>query len=272
MIALLLYTMALTPSESAAVDAGMPQCHETAVTGAWWPDLECAEQEFNRADSELNRVWNIIIEINYDRRSSFIEDEKAWLAGMEAICKNTIQFEQDKNIKNYKIISCKYNLTVERIKYLNRIATDTVVVAPMTTNLPVSLCHEQEVTIAACPIGRKLVSVCGWGKRQSVYRFGTPDRIELEARDLNVAKQGFSGGGETQIHFTKGIYRYILYDRTVRSGFGAEGQNDPQFSAGLIVQKNRRRLAERPCTTNTGAFIYSDLAGRYIEAGEYIEH
>lgn len=144
--------------------------------------------------------------------------------------------------------------------------------APKVAHVSTSLCHEQEVTIAACPIGKKLVSVCGWGKRQSVYRFGAPDRIELEARDPHLYEQSFSGGGETQIHFAKGVYRYILYDRTVRSGFGAEGQNDPQFSAGLIVQKNGRRLVERPCSTTTGAFINSDLAAHYLEAGEYIEH
>lgn len=152
------------------------------------------------------------------------------------------------------------------------VTVDAVAAAPGAAHIHASLCHPQEVTIAACPIGKKLVSVCGWGKRQAIYRFGTLTHIELEARALHLSEQSFSGGGETQIHFTSEIYRYILYDRIVRSGFGADGRNDPQFSAGLIVLQNRRRLAERPCTNNTGAFINSDLAGRYLEAGEYIEH
>ena len=98
--------------------------------------------------------------------------------------------------------------------------------------------------------------------RLSLWQIG-PDR---------VGSARFSGGGEAQIHFTKGVYRYILFDKTVRSGFGAESQNDPQFSAGLIVQKNGQRLTERLCSMTTGAFINADLAAHYLEAGEYIEH
>ena len=152
------------------------------------------------------------------------------------------------------------------------LAADAVAAAPGSARLSVSLCRGQEVTIATCPIGKKLVSVCGWGKGQSVYRFGRSDRIELEVRDPHLAEQIFSGGGEAQIHFTKGVYRYILFDKTVRSGFGAESQNDPQFSAGLIVQKNGQRLTERLCSMTTGAFINADLAAHYLEAGKYIEH
>lgn len=152
------------------------------------------------------------------------------------------------------------------------LVVDAVAAAPESAHLSVSLCRGQEVTIATCPIGKKLVSVCGWGERQSVYRFGRPDRIELEVRDPHFAEQIFSGGGEAQIHFAKDVYRYILFDKTVRSGFGAESHNNPQFSAGLIVQKNGRQLTERLCSMTTGAFINADLAARYLEAGEYIEH
>lgn len=152
------------------------------------------------------------------------------------------------------------------------LALEPVAAAPASEDVPASLCRGQEVTIATCPIGKKLVSVCGWGEKQSAYRYGTPEQIELEALDPRRSEQSFSGGGEMQIHFTKGRYRYILYDRIVRSGFGAEGHTDPQFSAGLLVQKNGRRLAERACPTAKVAFIRSDRATRYLEAGAYIEH
>jgi hypothetical protein len=152
------------------------------------------------------------------------------------------------------------------------LALDSVIAAPIPEDVPASLCRGPEVTIATCSIGKKLVSVCGWGEKQSVYRYGTPDQIELEALDPRISQQSFSGGGETQIHFTKGRFRYILYDRIFRSGFGADGHTDPQFSAGLLVQKNGRRLAERACATTKAAFIRSDRATRYLKASAYIEH
>jgi hypothetical protein len=96
------------------------------------------------------------------------------------------------------------------------------------------LCAPDETPIFSCPLGAKRVSVCGSGK-QAVYRYGAPGKVELTTHNLTLAKQGFSGGGETQIQVANGDYTYILFDKTVRTGFGDSGQNDPDSRSGLLV-------------------------------------
>ena len=50
-----------------------------------------------------------------------------------------------------------------------------------------------------------------------------------------------------QIYFQSNGYRYIVYDRTLRRGFGADGHNDPQSSSGLVVQKGGRIVSSTRC-------------------------
>lgn len=118
-----------------------------------------------------------------------------------------------------------------------------------------SLCAADEVVIFQCGVGRKLVAVCGGrtpGTRAQ-YRYGTPGHVELAfpgagEGGLTSAREMYSGGGATQIRFSSGGYDYAVYSRTVRTGFGREG-NNPQFSDGVFVRQGSRLVSNRACTT-----------------------
>ena len=132
-----------------------------------------------------------------------------------------------------------------------------------------SLCQASETVLFNCEITTKLVSICGQGQERAIYRFGRPDRIELEATNLHRAEQGFSGGGETQVYFSTSTYRYIVYDQVVRTSFGDDGRHDPQERSGLIVQKDRKTIADQQCAM-PGTF--KRLIEALVPAGDYLPH
>ena len=70
---------------------------------------------------------------------------------------------------------------------------------------------------------------------------------ELQSRGLHVGEQGYSGGGEDQIYVQSKGYRYIVYDRTLRPGFGADGHNVAKSASGLVVQKGGRTVLSTLC-------------------------
>ena len=124
-----------------------------------------------------------------------------------------------------------------------------------------SLCAVGDQVIFSCGIGRKMVSVCG--RRTPAqgpiaqYRYGAPGNIELAfpgpgQSGLSYAREMYSGGGALQIRFATGGYDYAVYSRTVRTGFGRSGRNNPQFSDGVMVRHNGRLISNRSCTTRVG--------------------
>ncbi len=129
-----------------------------------------------------------------------------------------------------------------------------------------SLCMAGETRIFSCPLGAKQVSVCGAGK-QAVYRYGRPGKIELVSRSMTLAEQGYSGGGETQIQVTNNGYSYILFDRTVRTGFGPDGRHDPAFSSGLLVRRGGRILSSKRCGNDASI---PSLARQFMPTGNEI--
>ena len=121
-----------------------------------------------------------------------------------------------------------------------------------------SLCARGEQVVFSCGIGRKTVSVCGdrRGGPHAQYRFGAPGDIELAfpgpgQSGLAYAREMYSGGGALQIRFSTGGHDYAVYSRTVRTGFGRDGHNNPRFSDGVMVRRGGRLLANRACTTET---------------------
>ena len=133
-----------------------------------------------------------------------------------------------------------------------------------------SFCARPEVTLFSCPVGVKTVSVCAHGG-QAVYRYGKVPRIEIEGHRLKFAETAFSGGGESQIVFENNGYRYIVYDSTVRTSFGADGKHDPKFMTGLIVQKAGRTISNASCV-GTGDSGMSPNASKSMPAGTYVPH
>ena len=136
---------------------------------------------------------------------------------------------------------------------------------------PANLCETDEVVLASCPIRRRIVSVCERDHR-AIYRFGRAGRVELSANVMYLAHQMYSGGGESQIVVTRGAYQYVLYDRTIRTGFGGDGRNDPTFSSGLMVLKNGLHLANLVCATRSKDMIDANSATRFMPAGALVLH
>jgi hypothetical protein len=130
-----------------------------------------------------------------------------------------------------------------------------------------TLCETGETPFFSCEIGAKRVSVCGSGSG-AVYRYGTPGKVELTSRSLTFANRAYSGGGESQITAKNGDYTYTVYDSTVRTSFGAGG-NDPEFSSGLVVSRGERMISSKMCKTESS--IGAD-AGRALPAGSFAEH
>lgn len=131
-----------------------------------------------------------------------------------------------------------------------------------------TLCRPGEVPVFSCAIGTRVAAVCT-GRGGPVYRFGRPGRVELTARNLSIATRAYSGGGETQISFRRGAFTYVVYDRTVRTAFGADGRNDPAITAGVAVRRGGRTISDRQCR---GEATLDTARAARLPAGGFIEH
>ena len=135
-----------------------------------------------------------------------------------------------------------------------------------------SLCLASERPVLACPIGRKLISVCAGPAGQAVYRFGQRGRVELRSRDLALATQGFSGGGETRITAEDAqSYAYIAYAHTLRTSFRPSGRDDPKSASGLIVRRGGRAVASLRCG-GAGDQPIDEAALRNLPTGPFMPH
>jgi hypothetical protein len=120
---------------------------------------------------------------------------------------------------------------------------------------PQSLCKQGEQVLFQCRVDRRTAALCagaGPEGRFVQYRFGRPGALELAfpergSAGLSRARTAYSGGGELQVNFRTGGHLYVLYSRTVRTGFGAEG-NQPDFQAGIAVVRGKRMISDRRCT------------------------
>ena len=140
------------------------------------------------------------------------------------------------------------------------VTPDRGTAAPPAYDAPGSLCAQSEVVIFSCGVGRKIISVCGdrRGGPHAQYRFGAPGDIELAfpgpgQSGLTYAREMYSGGGALQIRFSTSGYDYVVYSRTVRTGFGRSGRNYPRFSDGVMVRRGGRLISNRACTTEIRA-------------------
>ena len=139
-----------------------------------------------------------------------------------------------------------------------------------------SLCRAREPVLFICDVGNKTVSICGGEQGGAAYRYGRPNRVELEIKDLHLAYKGWSGGGETQVYADTPTYRYIVYDRMVRTGFGSDGHNDPKETVGLLVQDGRRTVSSRECalpkTFDEQTAVFDQrLAETLVPEGQYVD-
>ncbi len=145
----------------------------------------------------------------------------------------------------------------------------------------VGLCRAGEVPIFSCRLGKKSVAICGVtspsGARSAQYRFGAPGKVEMtypgpEGGKLGYASAPYSGGGEEQVSFERGGYRYVVYSSMVRTGFGADGLNNPAFESGLLVQQGDKIVSKSKCADPPDATLSEQDAKRFgVGDGTFVE-
>lgn len=142
---------------------------------------------------------------------------------------------------------------------------------PATPAAPrASHCSADERPVFECSTGKKTASLCASRSPADglllQYRFGVPSKKpelvypatpQPATRHFHLSRAGFSGGGELHIRFETARHEYILFERTVRTGFDG-GENRPEFSRGIAVRRDGKLLSTRPCAAVPGKEVAWD--------------
>lgn len=134
-------------------------------------------------------------------------------------------------------------------------------VAMASPSAPAASCAGAEEAVFSCELDNgKRVAVCA-AQGRAQYRYGgTRPELVLDGGELAIAP--YSGGGEAQIAFTNGGYRYVVFSRMVRTGFGPDGHNDPAISDGIVVLKGDQVADLQLCAGADGLPVQYDAAQR----------
>ncbi|HLJ26426.1 MAG TPA: hypothetical protein VKY85_06935 [Candidatus Angelobacter sp.] len=119
------------------------------------------------------------------------------------------------------------------------------------------LCQKDEQVVFGCNLGNKIVSLCASSgpSPRFQYRAGSSKHMELQFPSVPGPAQdnfwfsstAFSGGGSAHIRFKIADYEYLLFDYTMRTGFGADGHNNPEFGAGVAVLRGGNVISTQSC-------------------------
>lgn len=104
------------------------------------------------------------------------------------------------------------------------------------------------------------MAVCAAHGRAQYRYGGTQPELVLDGGELGIVP--YSGGGEAQIAFSNGAYRYVVFSRMVRTGFGPDGHNDPAISDGVLVLKGGQVADLHLCADADGLPVQYDAAQR----------
>ena len=63
-----------------------------------------------------------------------------------------------------------------------------------------------------------------------------------------MSRTGYSGGGEYHIRFNVSDHDYFLFDRVVRTGFGSDGLNYPEFTDGVVTKSKGKVTSVHYCS------------------------
>ena len=128
-----------------------------------------------------------------------------------------------------------------------------------------NLCRPDEIVLFQCKLKTRLLSLCASkdisptaGKLQ--YRFGTPQKIELSypktpqsaAGNFFISSTMYSGGDETHIRFNSNGFDYILFDKSIRTGF--KGNNNPKSSSGAVIRRDGK-ISALNCLNNASMTV-----------------
>lgn len=118
-----------------------------------------------------------------------------------------------------------------------------------------SLCAAGEPVVFSCHIGNKTLSLCRPSalRQELVYRFGTPNRVELAwpgpgrhalAGEFTLDTRPLYGGGITTVSFDRGEYRYSVYSKMAR---GEGPARAPEFEDGIIISRRGKQVRQLVC-------------------------
>ena len=114
------------------------------------------------------------------------------------------------------------------------------------------MCAEGETVAFSCGVGSKSLSVCGLADDTLSYRFGTPERVELEiTAPIHFSRTAYSGGGEGNLTFAAGRYKYVVYSSISNGDWLADGGRDKIERAGVYVVKDDKLLAAKATQQST---------------------
>ena len=128
--------------------------------------------------------------------------------------------------------------------------------------VPVARGEGAPVTLFACTVGKKTVSVTRTGD-QVTYRYGAAHSGAADADELTIVGTPNSGnvfqmaqryaGMEYQLRFTNGEFSYTVYASEGNPRVGA------QAVSGLVVTKGAQRISDKSCARYATLSLPDDL-------------
>lgn len=123
-----------------------------------------------------------------------------------------------------------------------------------------TLCKTQETVSFSCGFKSKSVSVCRNNEDALIYRFGKKDNIELELEsDIHFSRTAYSGGGEGNLTFHNGKYKYVIYSSISNGDWRDDGTREKIERAGIYVVKGEKLLKDIQCQSFSGKSFIHDL-------------
>jgi hypothetical protein len=126
------------------------------------------------------------------------------------------------------------------------------------------LCMKGEAVIFNCELKKSVASLCQSDSDGALtYRNGVEGRINMQLSDFGDRKNirfffsniPYAGGGEAHVRFSRSVYTYYLYDKTIKTSEG------PEFSAGIAVYKSQRKISDLACENDASirAIAYKSI-------------
>jgi len=141
---------------------------------------------------------------------------------------------------------------------------------------PASLCEQSESVVFECITHDEKVALCGKaeaGNRSIAYRFGDNEEIVetgMANSHFSYAMRGYSGGGEAQVQVRKDDDLYLIYDRVVRTGFGADGLNKPEFTSGVATFHRGAVISNHICQQPFDNPLQLNELEKYMSKGDFV--
>lgn len=133
-----------------------------------------------------------------------------------------------------------------------------------------ALCETQETVSFSCGFKTKSVSVCRNDEGALIYRFGSKQNIELELKsDVHFSRTAYSGGGEGNLTFLNGNYKYVVYSRISNGDWLADGTREKVERAGVYVVKGEKLLTDIQCQSYSGKSFIHDFPAYEPEGFRY---